>query len=411
MEIRNLKITKRGKICGALLIGIILISIFTLIIFGINEIIDEHNYVRTKYAVVTGDLWRVSPQISGKLTSINVKPGDTVTSGTVVLVLDKNQLKAQLNAAALELKAEKAQLDKALEGAPAEQVDMAITQVRQAQASYSSALAARYSIKTSLNEAYKKLEKVLLQIRSYADNSKAQYDEDFMLKKLKATYADKPDKASEYIIKANALQQLFSMKSELDFAILQLRTQQNNLDASQVATELALKDAHSRLNLIKKGPSAAEISLLDSMVRASQAQYSYTKLSLNYTDIKASHSGTVIGIYAKKGEILAPGVTAATVMDLSKLYITAYIDQEALGRVKIGQKATLKIHSDKNYSLDGKVYEIGKAITGISNLMNNGDIDENTGLFKCIPVKIAVDYKGIKIIPGMKVIGKIKVVK
>lgn len=412
MEIRNHRITKRGKIFGSAVIGVLLILFFALVIIEINDLVFEHNYVSSKYAVITGDLWRISPQIAGEISQIKVKPGEVVKKGDLVLVMNEEQLKAQLNEAALTLGAAKTQLKEALKGASRDEVEASKVQIRRARVVYAGAKTTSDSLNSSLYSIKKTLKQVVIQMKPYINPVTKKLDENYALKALKSSYANNPGQAAEYLVKANALQQLFSLKAQLELEIIQFKAQLNSIIASETNAKTELVDAQNRFTKLKAGPSAIELSLLNNMVKAAQAEYGFNKLTLDYSKIRAPHSGTVIDTYGHKGEVISSGTTAITLMDFSKLYATVYISQQDLHRVKLGQKVDLMLFTDKKHSIKGIVSQIGKATMGVFRLItDNNNISVKNELNARIPIKVDISDSDIKIMPGMALSAKIRVTK
>lgn len=61
--------------------------------------------------------------------------------------------------------------------------------------------------------------------------------------------------------------------------------------------------------------------------------------------VLAPFSGVVATRAAEPGEVLAPGATVVTLVDLSKVYLRGYIPEGEIGRVKVGQEARIYLDS------------------------------------------------------------------
>jgi len=64
---------------------------------------------------------------------------------------------------------------------------------------------------------------------------------------------------------------------------------------------------------------------------------------LEYVEVKAPRRGTILtqGVY--QGEYVAPGSTLFTLADLDTLYLTIYVPETLLGKIRLGQKAEVLV--------------------------------------------------------------------
>jgi len=64
---------------------------------------------------------------------------------------------------------------------------------------------------------------------------------------------------------------------------------------------------------------------------------------LEYVEVKAPRRGTILtqGVYP--GEYVAPGSTLFTLADLDTLYLTIYVPETLLGKIRLGQKAEVLV--------------------------------------------------------------------
>jgi multidrug resistance efflux pump len=117
-------------------------------------------------------------------------------------------------------------------------------------------------------------------------------------------------------------------------------------------------------------------------------------------------SGVVLQTPAVQGQTVAPGLTIVQVTDPSALNITAYIDENALNNVKVGQDVDIHIDAYSDTTFTGKVQKIVQATAGSFSLIPNQDNTSGnfTKVGQRIPVIISLDGTGGKdIVPGMSV--------
>ena len=82
-----------------------------------------------------------------------------------------------------------------------------------------------------------------------------------------------------------------------------------------------------------------------------QATLDLARIKLNYTDLVSPIDGFVTVKSAEIGEIVQVGTTIFTISDLKNIWVTGYIKETDLGRVKLNQKAKVKTdtYPDKEY--------------------------------------------------------------
>jgi membrane fusion protein (multidrug efflux system) len=208
------------------------------------------------------------------------------------------------------------------------------------------------------------------------------------------------------------LQQLFASKLQLETDMNRLRGELKELDASVSGSKAGVKGAESKLKLLKNGASSKDIEILVSSVKASQAAYDLAKLSLSYAIVRAPNNGTVVQINSHAGDIIAPGLSAMSLIDFSKLAVTAYVSEEDVAKIKLGNEVKLSIDALSGKTFKGKIEAIGETTASVWNLFRNSNEAENVDkINQAVPVVIGFDYTGDKVIPGMSATAKIKISK
>lgn len=121
-------------------------------------------------------------------------------------------------------------------------------------------------------------------------------------------------------------------------------------------------------------------------------------------EIQSPITGTILRTTAADGQLAAPGQPLAYVVDLSKLYVTANVDETALRHIDVGQTVDISIDAFPDQSFKGTVESIGLAANSVFALIPPSD--EASGTYtkvtQTIPVKISLaGYSGINLMPGM----------
>jgi len=105
--------------------------------------------------------------------------------------------------------------------------------------------------------------------------------------------------------------------------------------------------------------------------------------------IKSPISGQVIRSSGVVGQMAVPGNNLAVVADTGELYVSANIEEDRIGRVRIGQAVELSIDAFPGVDFRGRVETIGRATTSTFSLLptqNNGG--NYTKVTQIIPIKI-----------------------
>lgn len=413
MEIRNLRITKRGKTVGGIFIGVTAVVLIVLAAVAINGILNEHKYVMVRYASVEGDLWKVRAQTDASIIKVSAKSGDAVKKGDSLVVLSNNSMNNELRIEETELSRLKDLMVELRKGASRKQLYDAIQQVNAAKELLSQFRTSRSNLQNSSNVIKNSLYQVNKQLQPYVSPNTHKLDEAYALSQVKTAYLDNQFGASDYLIRMNTLQRLFALKTQLELQDLQLRSELGNLDASVGIAENQMIQAEKSYRTVQEGASLVEITLLADMIKSVEANVNILKLKLAGLTIKAPQSGTVMASYGHVGDTAVSGETIATIMDLSKLFVIAYIDQRDLKRVKIGQSVSLKQDKGRTTAFSGKVKRIGYATLGVYSLNDeNPSVSTYDPLLNgAVPVEIVVEGKAVKLTPGMALVAKIKAIK
>ncbi len=121
------------------------------------------------------------------------------------------------------------------------------------------------------------------------------------------------------------------------------------------------------------------------------------------TDITSPINGTVLQASAVQGQTVTPGLTILQLTDLKSVNITAYVDENAINNVKVGQDVDIKIDA-YNTTYTGHVQQIVQAAASTFSLLPTQDNASGnfTKVSQRIPVIVSMDGNGGNdIVPGM----------
>lgn len=111
----------------------------------------------------------------------------------------------------------------------------------------------------------------------------------------------------------------------------------------------------ARSNLKKIDATRQDVSAARSQVQAAKAAREQTDIQMQYTRLKAPISGVITSRNVEPGEVVSPGREVLTLSDLSRVDLKIFVDETAIGAVKPGQKADIRIDTYPNKVYAGTV--------------------------------------------------------
>ncbi len=88
-------------------------------------------------------------------------------------------------------------------------------------------------------------------------------------------------------------------------------------------------------------------------IKRLSASLELANTKLGWTDLASPLDGWVLVKSSLPGEVVQPGTPVFSVVNLDSLWVTAYINETDLGRVKLGHKATVQTDSFKGKKYNG----------------------------------------------------------
>ena len=141
-------------------------------------------------------------------------------------------------------------------------------------------------------------------------------------------------------------------------------------DNAQAAFEKAqtncnwLKTEYQRAeNLLKNGnmtpqqrdAAKNQFEVAEGELKLRAASLEIAKINLGYAALNSPVDSFVLTKSAEAGEVVQPGSTIFTVADLNDIWLTAYIIETDLGKIKLNQPAILKTDTFPNKEYQGRI--------------------------------------------------------
>jgi membrane fusion protein, multidrug efflux system len=172
--------------------------------------------------------------------------------------------------------------------------------------------------------------------------------------------------------------QLLSSLDQTSYAIAK---EMADIQVGQVEDEYnRLKEMHDR-----KSISESDFAKVNFGLQQAKAQQKLHAKNLEDTKLYSPINGVLLKKMAEVGEITGVGIPLFVVSDIHTVRVTAFIPENELHLIKIGQKATVKVSSLEN-TFEGKITEVGSAADVAS---------------RAFTVKIELENPDLLIRPGM----------
>jgi membrane fusion protein, multidrug efflux system len=311
----------------------------------------------TDDAYVRGDLTPLSTKVAGIVRAVDVADYQQVHKGDLLVELQDDDYRAQVDQAKAAVEAERAGIVENLRQRELQdtRVAKALAGIDQAKAQIAAAEAGKAAVQAELIRARseRKRQEGLYQSHSTTEQT------------LEAAVANEGSLSAQFA----------SREADLTQAQTMLRS-------SELAAEA---ERRSKVVLESQGTQ------LQADLRAKQASLVAVEVNLGYTKIYAPGDGTVGERQVRPGQLVSPGTQVISFVDLTK-WVEANYRETQLTNVKVGDAAELRIDEYPGQPIRGKVVEIAPASGSQFALLPPDNATGNfTKVVQRIPVKIALD--------------------
>jgi HlyD family secretion protein len=125
--------------------------------------------------------------------------------------------------------------------------------------------------------------------------------------------------------------------------------------AARDASAAAVREAEDRLKLLRIGPRPEAVKERLARTEAADAALSIAETRLSQSILDSPLSGVVLAKHAEPGEMLAAGAPVLTVGKMDEVWLRAYIPENELGRIKVGQQAHITTDTWPGRRFEGRV--------------------------------------------------------
>jgi HlyD family secretion protein len=319
---------------------------------------------------------RVGSKVGGRIDKVLVREGDAVQPGQVLITFDDKELQAALEQS-------RANDEKARRGYRPEEIAEARAAAAQAKADYE--LKRNGYRQEDIAAAQADLD------RAKADETRTHLDFD------RYDALAKKDLVSK--------QQLDSAEANWKMALAQQQNARHKLDELQrgyrpeeiASAEARYHQAQATLEKLEHGNRREDVDL-------AKAGLSYDEARFRERQVVAPSAATVEVLDVRPGDLIAPNTPVATLLEKDQIYVRIYIPETEIGRVKVGQKAEVRVDSFPKTAFEGVVEQINQQA---EFLPRNVQTREER-VHQVIGIKIRINDPAGRVLAGMAADVKLK---
>jgi len=169
---------------------------------------------------------------------------------------------------------------------------------------------------------------------------------------------------------------------------LSARRNQATQGAQQVAVQrAALANAEKHIGTLR-----AQVRQAEAQSGTAEAQLKAASVNLQSTTLNASIAGRIGDQTVRVGQFVQPGTRLMTLVPVGSLYITANFKETQIGRMRVGQPATIKVDAMPGMELNGRVESVAPGTGAQFSLLPPQNATGNfTKIVQRVPVRIALE--------------------
>jgi HlyD family secretion protein len=163
------------------------------------------------------------------------------------------------------------------------------------------------------------------------------------------------------------------------------------------AARAELRAARERLALLLAGSRPEQVQAARGQVAQARSALAVARSRLREATVVSPITGVVLRKNLEAGEVANPGVSILTLMDPRDVWVRAYVPEDEVGRLKVGDAARIRVDAFPGRTFPGRLVEIGSEAEFTPKNVQTRKERVNL-VFR---VKIAVDNPDGILKPGM----------
>ncbi|HEY3203567.1 MAG TPA: HlyD family efflux transporter periplasmic adaptor subunit [Thermoanaerobaculia bacterium] len=156
------------------------------------------------------------------------------------------------------------------------------------------------------------------------------------------------------------------------------------------------KTAAETLRELERGSRPEDIAAARAALEADERQLGYLRRQRQEAIVRAPAAGVIESMDLRPGDLVGPNQPVAKMLEPSQLWVRVFVPEPQLGRVRLGQKAALKVDTFPKREFLGHVVEIRTQSEYTPR--NVQTLDQR--MDQVFGVKVAID-RGPELRPGM----------
>ncbi|MBT1073179.1 efflux RND transporter periplasmic adaptor subunit [Pelotalea chapellei] len=125
--------------------------------------------------------------------------------------------------------------------------------------------------------------------------------------------------------------------------------------AARDASAAAVREAQERLKLLESGPRPNAVQEMGARAEATKAALAQAETRLSQSVLTSPVNGLVLSKHAEPGEMVAAGGAIVTVGTMDQVWLRGYIPEYELGKVKVGQPASVTVDTWPGRTFQGTI--------------------------------------------------------
>jgi len=319
---------------------------------------------------------RVGSKVGGRIDKVLVREGDSVEPDQVLITFDDKELQAALEQS-------RANAEKAQRGFRPEEIAEARAGAAQAKADYE--LRKNGYRQEDIDAAKADLDRANAEeVRTHLD-----FDRYDALAKKDLVSKQQRDTAEAKWKVALAQQQSAQRKLE--------ELQRGYRPEEIASAEARYRQVEATFEKLERGNRREDVEL-------AKAAYAYDLARYRERQVIAPAAAVVEVLDVRPGDLISPNTPVATLLERDQIYVRIYVPETEIGRVRLGQKAEVRVDSFPNQVFDGAVEQINQQA---EFLPRNVQTREER-VHQVFGVKIRIDNASGRVLAGMAADVKLK---
>jgi multidrug resistance efflux pump len=357
---------------------------------------DTGNAVLKVTGTIEGPQVDLGPKTTARVREIRVGEGDRVTRGAVVVVLESEEVVADVATLEAAVELAGARLRDLLAGARREEIAAARSEAARAEAQLADlAAGARPEEIRAARQAVAQAEARVRDLEAGARSQEiAEVRSDLAAAEATREAAEREHRRFQTLYdqglvaaadrdrawqahevakgRADALRERLALvlagprPEQVEGARAEARQARERLGLLEAgprphqveAAQAEVRAAFDRLALLEAGPRPHQVAAARAEVAQAEGALAQARARLADTRLAAPIDGVVLRKNVEPGATVTPGTPVLTLIDPSDLWLRAYVAEVDLGRVRIGQRARLTVDAFPGEPFEAQITEI-----------------------------------------------------